>query len=265
MSKNKRHEEHEEHADESWLLPYSDLMTLLLAMFIVLYGMSNVNAQKFQQMSEAFNSVLSGGSGLLESNAMISNDKKSMGGATIIDEAAQAAKKKRAALQRQEEENLSALKEQLDEYIANNGLSNDLETKLNQSQLMITISDKALFASGDAELKPNARALAKSISKMLEKFPDYEILITGHTDNIPINTQKFRDNWDLSSARALNFTRVLLINPLLSPKLVTAIGSGEYRPIATNDTAAGRAQNRRVEVSIIRKYQDTTDTMSVNP
>jgi chemotaxis protein MotB len=264
VSKNKRHEEHEEHADESWLLPYSDLMTLLLALFIVLYGMSNVNAQKFQQMSEAFNNAFTGGSGVLEERAMISNDKKSMG-ATIVDEAAQAAKKKRAALQRQEEENLSALKEQLDEYIANNGLSNELETKLNQSQLMITISDKALFASGDAELKPNARALAKSISKMLEKFPDYEILITGHTDNIPINTPKFQDNWDLSSARALNFTRVLLINPLLSPELVTAIGSGEYRPIATNDTAAGRAQNRRVEVSIIRKYQDTTDTMSVNP
>lgn len=226
--------------------------------------MSNVDAQKFQKMSESFNNAFTGGSGVLEENAMISNDKKSMG-AGIVNEATQAAKKKRAALQRQEEENLSQLKEQLDEYIANNGLSNDLETKLNQSQLMITISDKALFASGDAELKPNARALAKSISKMLEKFPDYEILITGHTDNIPINTPKFQDNWDLSSARALNFTRVLLINPLLNPELVTAIGSGEYRPIASNDTAAGRAQNRRVEVSIIRKYQDTTDTMSVEP
>lgn len=263
MSKNKRHEEHEEHADESWLLPYSDLMTLLLALFIVLYGMSNVNAQKFQKMSEAFNNAFTGGSGVLEEKAMISNEKKSMS-APVVDDAANAAKKRRVALQRQEEENLSALKEQLDEYISNNGLSADLETKLNQSQLMITISDKALFASGDAELKPNARALAKSISKMLEKFPDYEILITGHTDNIPINTPKFQDNWDLSSARALNFTRVLLINTLLNPKLVTAVGSGEYRPIATNDSAAGRALNRRVEVSIIRKYQDKIDTIDVN-
>lgn len=262
MSKNKRHEEHEEHADESWLLPYSDLMTLLLALFIVLYGMSNVDAQKFQQMSEAFGSVLSGGKGLLDENAMISNDKTSMS-VSIVDEATQAAKKKRDELKQQEEENLSALKQQLDEYIANNGLSNDLDTKLNQSQLMITISDKALFASGDAVVKPESRVLAVSISKMLAQFPDYEVLVTGHTDNIPINTAKFRDNWDLSSERALNFMRVLLLNTQLKPDLITPTGAGEYRPIASNATAEGRAQNRRVEVSIIRKYQDSSDTISV--
>lgn len=259
--KSKRHPEHEEHADESWLLPYSDLMTLLLAMFIVLFGMSNVDSQKFQQLSEAFNSVLTGGKGVLDHNSMINkNDNTSM----VTEDVTRALNKKMNDLKRQEEENLEALKKRLDTYIEKNGLTDQLDTKLNQSQLMITISDIALFPSGEAEVKPEARILAKEIAKMLEEFPDYEVFVSGHTDNVPISTNKFRDNWDLSSVRALNFMKILLLNDKLDPKMFIATGNGEYRPVASNDTNVGRAQNRRVEVSIIRKYQDS-DFIEVKP
>jgi chemotaxis protein MotB len=155
------------------------------------------------------------------------------------------------------------LKKQLDTYIKENGLTDDLETKLNQSQLMITISDKALFASGEAVVKPEARQLAKAISNMLQQFPDYEVIVSGHTDNVPISTYEFPSNWDLSSVRALNFMKILLLNTNLDPKKFSAIGYGEYHPVASNDTAAGRAQNRRVEVSIIRKYVDSTEQLGV--
>lgn len=251
--KSKRHQEHEEHADESWLLPYSDLMTLLLAMFIVLFGMSNIDSQKFQEMSDAFNSVLTGGSGVLDHNSMVSSNENSS-----MDDISNALNRKMNDLQRKEEENLVALKKQLDEYIEQHGLSEQLDTNLNQSQLMITISDIALFPSGEAEVKPDARILAKAIARMLEKFPDYEVFVSGHTDNIPISTNQFRDNWDLSSVRALNFMKILLLNDQLDPKMFIATGNGEYRPVASNDTSEGRSQNRRVEVSIIRKYQDSS-------
>lgn len=261
--KNKKHQDHEEHADESWLLPYSDLMTLMLALFIVLYGMSTVDAMKFQEMSEAFKSVLTGGTSVLDQNAMISNNKTSLSEIETPKSTQDGLMTKKNELKRQEQQNLEALKKQLDTYIKENGLTDDLETKLNQSQLMITISDKALFASGEAVVKPEARQLAKAISNMLQQFPDYEVIVSGHTDNVPISTYEFPSNWDLSSVRALNFMKILLLNTNLDPKKFSAIGYGEYHPVASNDTAAGRAQNRRVEVSIIRKYTDSTEQLGV--
>lgn len=257
---NKHREEHEEHADESWLLPYSDLMTLLLALFITLFSMSSVDAKKFEEMAQALSGALNGGSGVLDHTSSYETDpsvdlgtNKKPSQSTVTD----------AALAKKEQEDLEKLKKQLDNYIGENGLTNQLETKLNQSQLMITIADNALFASGDAEVKPEAKVLAKNISRMLEQFPDYDVMITGHTDNMPISNELYTDNWDLSSNRALNFLKIILQNPNLDPSKFTPSGYGEYHPVSTNSTAEGRAKNRRVEISIIRKYSDGKTTMSV--
>lgn len=128
---------------------------------------------------------------------------------------------------------------------------------------MITIADNAVFASGQATVKPEARVMAKNISRMLQQFPDYDVIVTGHTDNMPINNAQYNDNWDLSSDRALNFLKIMLLNTNLDPSKFTPSGYGEYHPVASNDTPEGRAQNRRVEISIIRKYTSSSSTMSV--
>lgn len=259
MSKKTRHEPHEEHADESWLIPYADLMTLLLALFIVLYGMSSTDAKKFEEMSEAFSSVLTGGIGVLDQNSFNSNSKNFNSDNLIPKDSSEGLMRKNE-LMRKEQENLEGLKKRLDNYIKENGLTTQLDTQLNHSRLMITISDNALFASGDAEVKLEARKLAKAISTMLEQFPDYEVVVSGHTDNIPIATSQFPSNWDLSSGRALNFMKILLLNDKLDPKKFSSTGQGEYHPVASNKTSEGRAKNRRVEVSIIRKYQEESKT-----
>ncbi|WP_339221486.1 flagellar motor protein MotB [Paenibacillus sp. FSL H8-0332] len=270
MSKKTRHEEHEEHADESWLLPYSDLMTLLVALFLVMYAMSATDAVKFQQMAEAFNSALSGGGGVLEyrsdspTSTQLDQGKQDKMNNVIAKNTGTSDLSK---LRAKEQEDLEKLKKQFDQYIKNNGMTDLLSTKLNQSQLMITISDNALFASGQAMVKDESRQLAKSISSMLQQFPDYEVLVQGHTDNVPISNSTYSSNWDLSVDRALEFMKILLLNPNLDPTKFSPTGSGEYHPIATNATAAGRAKNRRVEVSILRKYKDaateTTDVTNV--
>lgn len=269
MSK-KRHEPHEEHPDESWLLPYSDLMTLLLALFITLFAMSSLDASKFQQMAAAMNAAFTGGTGVLDQNAMEetsgqtpkSDDNETPASAALPADNTQKSKESlREKLKQQEQENLEKLKRQLDSYIKNNGLSQQLATKLNQSQLSITISDNTLFASGRATVKPESRVLAKSISNILQQFPDYDIIVSGHTDNIPISNSQYESNWNLSSDRALNFMKILLLNNKLDPRKFSAIGYGQYRPVASNSTNLGRAENRRVEVSIIRKYVDE----DVNP
>ncbi|MGM1049900.1 chemotaxis protein MotB [Paenibacillus uliginis N3/975] len=257
MSKKTRHEPHEEHADESWLLPYADLLTLLLALFLVLYAMSATDAKKFQEMSEAFNIALTGGTGVLDYNKTEpSNDPADKGNNKAINSipTPKSDDKKREKLMKQEQEDLEKLKKQLDSYIKNNGLSTELNTKLNHSQLMITIRDNALFAPGEAIVKPEASKLAKEMSNMLQQFPDFDIIVSGHTDDVPMNTSKYPSNWDLSSDRAMQFMKILLENTSLDPKRFMSVGYGEYHPIATNETVEGKSKNRRVEVSIIRKY-----------
>ncbi|KGE19898.1 flagellar motor protein MotB [Paenibacillus wynnii] len=259
MSKKIRHEEHEEHADESWLLPYSDLMTLLVALFLVLYAMSATDAKKFEEMSQAFSSALNGGTGILDKSSATPTDSSlDQGKGKKMDNIIQenTGEAEIAKLRKQEQQDLEKLKKQFDQYIKNNGLTDLLNTKLNQSQLMITISDNALFSSGLALVKDDSRQLAKSISTMLQQFPDYEVLVQGHTDNIPISNSSYSSNWDLSVDRALHFMKILLLNTNLNPRKFSPIGYGEYHPIADNTTADGRAKNRRVEVSILRKYQD---------
>nr|WP_255654512.1 flagellar motor protein MotB [Cohnella sp. REN36] len=256
VSKKHRHEPHEEHADESWLLPYSDLMTLLLALFIVLYAASSVNTSKLEELNKAFRTAFSSGIGILDKSAVIQNEKDDLDKRQQQERAD--TQQNRKSLVKQEQENLEKLKSQLDQYIKKNGLSSQLETQLNQSQLMITIRDNALFPSGSADVKPDARKLAVAIGAMLEKYPDYEVIVSGHTDNQPISTYEFASNWELSSKRAINFMKILLQNQIFDPKKFSAIGYGEYRPLEKNDTDAGRAKNRRVEVSILRKYTDST-------
>jgi chemotaxis protein MotB len=255
----KRHEPHEEHPDESWLLPYSDLMTLLLALFIILFAASSVNTSKFEAMSRAFKTAFSSGLGILDNGALTQDNELKRRTAENLNRKDDG-KKTRKDLEKEEQHNLEVLKQQLDKYIQKNGLVSQLETQLNQSQLLITIRDNALFPSGSASIKPNSQKLASAIGQMLKQYPDYEILVTGHTDDQPISTAEFPSNWELSSKRAINFMKILLANSAFDPKRFSAIGYGEFRPVESNLTDVGRAKNRRVEVSILRKYLEPTES-----
>lgn len=272
MKKRKHGSDHEEHADESWLLPYSDLMTLLLALFIVLFSMSSIDAKRFDELSRAFNTALDGGIGVLDGFKTLdqsttpARDNQDLQKDQSKDVTQASTKKQNddlEKLRKKEQEDLEKLKKQLDQYIKAAGLTSQLDTKLNQSQLLVTISDNALFASGSADLKPESKKLGQAISKMLKQYPGYEIIVAGHTDNQPISNHEFRNNWALSSERALNFMEVLLTSSSLDPTLISSTGYGEYRPLDTNKTEAGRSKNRRVEVSLMRKYTDV-DTVTNN-
>lgn len=155
----------------------------------------------------------------------------------------------------QETAQLIELKKMLDKYIADNGLGGDFNTMLTDDGLMIRIKDTALFSSGSAELRPESRRFGSQIAKMLAPLTQ-KITVSGHTDNMPINTREFPSNWELSSRRAVNFMRFLLAQePRLKPERFSATGYGEYRPVASNDTPEGRAINRRVEVFVQRNYR----------
>ena len=257
MSRHKKHPPHEEHADETWLIPYADLLTLLLALFIVLFASSQVDQKKLSAMAAsmgyAFNSPLSGAPP--GTFAIM----PSIGGESGHDAATSEAGQ------------LAALKRKLDLYILENNLNTELDAKMTDQGLLIRIRDSALFDSGSADLRSDAQKISAKIADLLGSV-EQSILISGHTDNVPINTARFPSNWDLSSQRALNVMKfILATNSKLKPERFSAIGHSEYRPLAPNDNEQNRAKNRRVEVLVQRKYMEGSNNnnmtvpVNINP
>jgi chemotaxis protein MotB len=255
MSKKHKKEHHEEHIDETWLIPYADLLTLLLALFIILFASSQVDSKKYDQIMKSLNSAFTGGTGPFEVATSIPVLKD-----PATDTKKEDHKEETVSQQQMEQErkDLEELKQKLDGYIKENGLDSQLETKLTPDMLMITIRDHALFTSGSASVKPEAQKLAGAISDMLSQYPTYSIEVAGHTDNVPITRGEFETNWDLSAKRSINFMKYLLVNDKVGPGRFRSIGYGEYRPIETNDTVDGRSKNRRVEVNILRTIKEET-------
>lgn len=237
--KHKKHR-HEEHIDESWLIPYADLLTLLLALFIVLFASSTVDVQKLENLSVVFNEIFDGGMGVMENPSPAP---------LPIPEAPNESDQESSAFM-EDQKSLEEIQKRVDEYIAVNELESQLATELTDEGLLLTIRDSVLFDPGSANIKSEYSQIAEEIATLLEFDPPRSIIVTGHTDNIPMNTAEFASNWELSVMRAVNFLKMVVENPGLNPLLFSAKGYGEFKPIASNDTADGRAQNRRVEVLI---------------
>jgi len=243
---------HEEHMDESWLIPYADILTLLLALFIVLFASAQVDQKKFEALAQSFSEAFKGESSIFDSSR--TSPKLTEGKPTKSEPTPTFISNDKAGQRQQETAQLADIKKYLDKYVQDKGLSGSLETALTEDGLMIRIKDSALFSSGSAELLPESRTLALEVVALLVEVQQ-NIVISGYTDNIPINTYEFPTNWDLSSKRALNFMKFILTQDhRLQPEKFSAIGYGEYRPIAANDTDANRARNRRVEIQIVRRY-----------
>lgn len=238
--KHKKHKKHEEHVDESWLVPYADILTLLLALFIVLFASSTVDQDKLNQMSAVFNDIFTSGTGVMDNPAVIQTPN---GSTSDIQSG--------ASKYMEDQERLKESQSRVDEFIAINELEKQFETKLTEEGLLITIRDSVLFDTGRAEVKAEYDSIADELSKLLMFDPPRNIVITGHTDNIPIRTNEFDSNWELSVMRAVNFMKeVVAGNGELDSKYFSVKGFGEFNPIASNDTEEGRAKNRRVEVLV---------------
>lgn len=242
--RRKKKSRYEEQMSESWLLPYSDLLTLLLALFIVLFAMSPVDSQKFNELSRAFNMAFEGGAGVLKSNSGIPDGRMT----GMEDEEKE--KEEEDSIDA-EIEKLSNIQHKMNTYIAQNHLDNKLETSLTDEGLLLTIRDNVLFDSGAAEVRKRDEYIAREIASLLVMDPPRNIIISGHTDNVPIRTNDYESNWELSVMRAVNFMKLLQENDKLNPASFSAKGFGEYKPVSSNETEVGKARNRRVEILIL--------------
>ena len=246
--RRKKKSRHEEHMSESWLLPYSDLLTLLLALFIVLFAVSSVDSSKFDKISRAFNMAFEGGTGVFQNPSPIPEERLT---GIEGEEGADKEKEKEKNPAEMEKEKLSDIQEKMNAYIAENELDEKLNTSLTDGGLLLTIRDNVLFDSGVAEVRKRDENVAREIASLLVMEPPRNIMISGHTDNVPIRNVEFESNWELSVMRAINFMKLLLENDKLDPSLFSANGFGEYKPVVSNETEAGKARNRRVEILIL--------------
>ncbi len=253
----KRREEQDTEMNESWLLPYSDLMTLILALFIVLYAASRVDTDKLKAMSQAFQSVLSGGSGIMDGTT--DEMKIFDGGDKIISDGNLSASPSPTAEPEQTEDTkqsqIEDLKKSIEKFLSENGMSGSYSVVIKDNMLIITLDSDVLFPSGSSKLDKEDKKIASRLTGLIldtqkEGIP-MKIQVYGHTDNVPIHTAKYSSNWTLSLDRAASFLSAMIEGSDLDPRAFSAIGCGDLNPIASNDTASGRSKNRRVEITII--------------
>jgi len=279
---------HGEHAggDERWLLTYADMITLLMALFMVLFSISSVNISKYQVLQRALQKafiggVLDGGKGIqtgeptrIQGIQSATPSQQVMGGAQILSHnllgnLAPSTPKSRAAAKAaaaKEQSNLESLQQRIQKYAHDHGFAKDIATSIDQRGLVIRLlTDKVLFDSGFATLKPQANPILTAVSALLVKTEfSNPIRVEGNTDNVPISGGPFPTNWELSAARAAAVLEFFVEHQVPASRLSLS-GYADQNPIAPNSTAAGRALNRRVDVVVIRTNTTSTSQGASSP
>jgi chemotaxis protein MotB len=141
----------------------------------------------------------------------------------------------------------------------------DVDVKVLKGVVYISLSDNMLYKSGSYEISDKAGETLSKIAKIIKDYSNYDVLIEGNTDNVPISQKNIRNNWDLSTLRASSVVQALQNTYGVEPKRLTAGGRGEYNPIADNSTAAGKAQNRRTQIIITPKLDQFMDLIGKAP
>ncbi len=226
-------------AHDRWLLSYADLVTLLLAVFIVLFGFSRGHQQTIQTMSAGIHS------GFEELG--INTPQKSPQAGTVQAGPAPALAPKPVA---SPSFDASELKKQLEGVLGDARDKNAIVMQKSSEGLTISLRDFGFFNSGDARLLPGAAEQIKRTAQVLIQR-GLEVRVEGHSDDQPIHTALFHSNWELSTARATSVLTLLLDDAAFPPDKLSVAGYGPYRPVADNATPEGRRMNRRVDLVVI--------------
>jgi chemotaxis protein MotB len=243
------------------------MITLLMALFMVLFSISSVNVSKFvtlqRSLQDAFSGrILPGGRALKESGGSttsptVAATPPTSAAAVTADGAGKGgkvdAKAAAAAAAKAEEKDFKALKARVDAYVDKHGLQSKVTTLVTKDGLVIRLlTDKLLFSSGSATVQPGGRGLLSKVGGLLRAENQHVIRVRGFTDPVPIHTAAFPSNWELSAGRAASVVRAFA-EAGVAPERLEAAGRAALDPLTSNATALGRARNRRVEVLLPRE------------
>lgn len=235
----RRHKSEDTENLDRWLLTYADLITLLLAFFVVMYSMSRIDNKKFGEVSDALNTILKGGPSVLRFQpepAMTGHGLLNLG-------------------------NLRMAQLKIEEKFKQVGKHEVLQTEITERGLVVHILESALFDQGSSVLKPKAMEVLDLIAEQLQGRPNH-VRVEGHTDDTPIRSEVYPSNWELSSARATTVVRYYAESHSIPPARISALGYGEFRPVAPNNSIENRARNRRVDVVILTMELTLTEPSS---
>lgn len=253
MSKSKRNEPEEEQDEgtPAWMVTYSDLVTLLLTFFILLFSMATLDKQKFIDVAESLrNSFMhTGGGEMFDTNkgknmmAIMDNNngfatQPKEGDSTDGDNG-----KRKATME-------DVVKE-LEKTIEEENIGNNVKLLETEDKVILRIDSVILFDSGEADIKKSGLSVLDKIGKMLRKL-DNNIIVEGHTDNVPIHSLLYPSNWELSAKRSINVVLFLTGQSEIPSEQLTSAASGEFKPILPNDSEANRAKNRRIDIVLMK-------------
>lgn len=256
--RRRKQEEEDDLPASSWLDSYADMISLLFALFIVLYGMSKINEESFRQLAEALSKSLSTGGvataqehqNLAKSNIMRGEiegrNQRKLG--DDVDKDKSSKHKNRG---KELPPDLKKIEKELSLALKKKGMGKVARVFMEERGLVVSlITDKLLFEIGEAQLKPKCKEILDVLAPILKKTPT-PLRIEGHTCDLPIRTSRFRSNWELSTMRATNVAWYLITARKIEPDRVSIIGYGEYRPLFENDGEKSRRKNRRVDIIIL--------------
>jgi len=278
--RHKPHHEEEHENEERWLVSFADMMTLLFALFMVLFSISSVNTSKFEELQKSLNdafsgAVLDGGKSMLSTGSSADKTEQSSvqpplpslrpltdikSPETSKPSAAEAEK-----ASKQEEQDFRALKRRIDKLAKEAGLQGKVNVTIRRRGLVIQLlTDKVFFQSGSATLKPYAKGLVDKIAGVVRGERKHPIVVEGHTDSQPISGSQYPSNWELSGARAGAVIRDFTANGV-NPRRVSGGMYASQEPIDSNSTSDGRAKNRRVEIVLSRLNAPVTPDTESTP
>lgn len=258
--RNRHKKPPEKENNERWLLTYSDLITLLMIFFVIMYAMSSINSQKFLTLTQSLNAALDpnnkiplqslASSGLTTAANPTTGDHST--GYNSTPTTVKVTKQEQQQIQQMMNENIrfTNLYNRLKQYVNKNGLSNSVSLYDQTRGIQVTLKDVVLFQTGSDILLPGAQKILKGLVPFFQSVNN-PIVVEGYTDNMPIDTPQFPSNWELSAGRAVNVVHFLIGNGV-DPNRLSAEGFGQYHPVAPNTSAANRQLNRRVNIVILR-------------
>ncbi|HWY57969.1 MAG TPA: flagellar motor protein MotB [Terriglobales bacterium] len=242
MSRRRRRATRPSH--DRWLVSYADFITLLFAFFVVLYSTAQVDRKKVSQLSTAIQAAFQ------QLGAYPSTGANTSQEIADINQIASAVSTSRA----EEIPDLIGLRKELEQAMAPEILRGDVALRTGRDGLVISLRETGFFDSGSAGVKAASQPAFSRIAALLGEGR-YNIRIEGHTDNVRIHNTQYSSNWELSTARSTEMIRLLVVKYGLDPQRLSASGYGEYHPIASNNTEAGRALNRRVDLVVVGKQE----------
>ena len=253
-NRKNKHNQPDEEGAPAWMNTYGDMITLLLTFFVLMFAFSTIDAQKWEQ----FVSSLSG-TPFVAIQSLELSDANETNSDTSSWETPPPTPAPGESLNAVADADAEEIKKQFNElyekiknHIEKNNLGYILNVEKKEQTILLRMTNSALFDSGSDEIKADAKAILVDISDIISEYTDLikKIQIEGHTDNVPMHTAEFGDNWELSTSRAVQVVRYLLTILDIDPAKLTPTGYGEYHPVASNDTERGKAQNRRVDFVI---------------